>query len=71
MTIVVNKEFTLHHRVLIDSGVDQNYIRESLIPTKYFEKTTERLYGANGRKLDIQYKLSKTHVCHSDIHLNY
>ena len=29
---------------MIDSGADMNCIQEGLIPSKYFEKSTERLY---------------------------
>lgn len=50
MTFIVNKEFKFTTKVFIDSSADQNYIREGLIPTKYFEKITERFYGTSGKK---------------------
>ena len=37
-----------HFVVMIDSGVDMNCIQEEPIPSKYFEKSTERLVSANG-----------------------
>lgn len=43
----------LKSRVLIKLGADQNCIKEGLVLIKYFEKVTERLYGASGKKLDI------------------
>ena len=45
--IVVN-DFSTNAIALIDSGTDQNCIREGIIPTKYCETTKEQLCGANG-----------------------
>ena len=36
---------------MIDSGADMNYIQEGLIPSKYFEKSTERLVSAKGSQM--------------------
>jgi hypothetical protein len=36
-------------------------------PSKYFEKSTERLNSANGDYLYIKYELSKAYVCQNDI----
>ena len=63
ITIVINDEYHLHSMALIDSGAYQNCIQEGLIPTKYYEKTSERLSAANGSKLSIKYKLTKAKVC--------
>ena len=41
---------------MIDSGADMNYIQEGLIPSKYFEKSTERLVSANGSQMKIKYE---------------
>jgi hypothetical protein len=49
--------------VLVDSGADLNCIQEGLIPTKYFEKSTERLNSANGSKMHIKYEINNAHVC--------
>ncbi|XLT03149.1 hypothetical protein HN51_052500, partial [Arachis hypogaea] len=40
---IVVKDFVLETIALFDSGADSNCIKEGLIPTKYFENTTERL----------------------------
>ncbi|XP_059281056.1 uncharacterized protein LOC132034705 [Lycium ferocissimum] len=42
-------------------------IMEGLIPTKYLEKSTSKLYSATGEKLKIDYKLSKAHICNDGI----
>ena len=60
-------DFKITLKALIDTGADQNCIQEGLIPTKYFEKTTEGLRGANNNRLKINYKLSKVHVCNDGI----
>lgn len=59
--IMINKdEFLLETIALIDSEADLNCIQEGLIPTKYFEKTKEKLRMANGSNLQIKYKLTNT-----------
>ncbi|KAK0602627.1 hypothetical protein LWI29_035373 [Acer saccharum] len=45
-------------------------MREALVPTKYFEKTTETLYGANKQQLNIQYKLTNAKVCNDGVCYN-
>ena len=52
---------------MIDSGADMNCIQEGLIPSKYFEKSTERLVSANGSQMKIKYELNNAHVCHDNI----
>ena len=52
---------------MIDSGVDMNCIQEGLIPSKYFEKSTERLVSANGSQMKIKYELNNAHVCHGNV----
>ena len=51
---------------MIDSGADMNCIQEGLIPSKYFEKSTERLVFANGSQMKIKYELKNAHVCHDN-----
>ena len=60
-------DFKITLKVLIDTRADQNCIQEGVIPTKYFEKTTEGLRGANNNRLKINYKLSKIHVYNDGI----
>ena len=45
--------------------ISQFYSRK-ILPTKYFEKPTEVLTGANGKRLNIKFKLSKVHVCNKE-----
>ena len=46
--IVVSLDYHFIVIAMIDSGADMNCIQEGLIPSKYFEKSTERLVSANG-----------------------
>ena len=52
---------------MIDSGADMNCIQEGLIPLKYYEKCTEKLYFANGTQMKIKYELNNAHVCHENV----
>ena len=44
-----------------------NCIREGLIPTKYFVKTTQSLSSASGNKLEINFKLSDVEIIKGNI----
>lgn len=39
----INNEFIIKTTALFDTGADLNYIKEGLVPTKYFEKTSQSL----------------------------
>ena len=52
---------------MIDSGADMKYIQQGLIPSKYFEKSTERLVFANGSQMKIKYELNNARVCHDNV----
>ena len=52
---------------MIDYGVDMYCIQEGSIPSKYFEKSTERLVFANGTQMKIKYELNNAHVCHGNV----
>ena len=52
---------------MIDSGADMNCIQEGLIPLKYYEKSTEKLFSANGTQMKIKYELNNAHVCHENV----
>ena len=43
---------------MIDFSADMNCIQEGLIPSKYFEKSTERLVSTNGSQMKIRYELN-------------
>ncbi|KAL4611228.1 hypothetical protein ACB092_08G107800 [Castanea dentata] len=65
--IVVAHDYAFDVVAMIDSGADVNCIQEGLIPSKYFEKSTERLVFANGTKMKIKYELKNAHVCHDNV----
>lgn len=60
--IIINQEFALETLALVDIGAYRNIIREGLIPTKYYEKTTQALSTTNDQKFKIKYKLSNAVV---------
>ena len=65
--IVVSHDYHFNVIAMIDSGVDMTCIQEGLIPSRYFEKTTERLISANGTQMKIKYELNNTYVCHDNV----
>lgn len=44
-----------------------NCIQEGIIPTKYYDKTSERLHQTSGSRLKIENKLSNANVCNNGI----
>ncbi|GAV90379.1 Peptidase_A3 domain-containing protein [Cephalotus follicularis] len=44
-----------------------NCIQEGLIPTKYFEKTKQKLSTANGENLRVNFKITDVHICNEGI----
>ena len=67
ITIIVNKTFMVELHALVDTGADLNCIQEGLIPTTYYEKTSERLSSTNGSQMNIKYKLPKVHICQDGV----
>ena len=65
--IVVSHDYHFTVIAMIDFGADMNCIQEWLIPSKYFEKSTERLVSANGSQMKIKYELNNAHVCHNNV----
>ena len=65
--IVVSPDYHFTVIAMIDSGADMNCIQEGLIPSKYFEKSIERLVSANGFQMKIKYELNNAHVCHDNV----
>ncbi|KAL4181775.1 hypothetical protein AMTRI_Chr12g239110 [Amborella trichopoda] len=63
--IIVAKDYSFETSALIDSGADLNCINERLVPSKYFDKTTQILNTADGSRLFIKYKLSNSSVCNN------
>ena len=67
--IIIN-DFVLDTMTLFDTGADLNCILEGLIPTKFFEKTSEKLSIANGSKLKTYYKLSSAIIENQGLKIN-
>ncbi|GAV92525.1 hypothetical protein CFOL_v3_35904 [Cephalotus follicularis] len=44
-----------------------NCIQDGLIPTKYFEKTKQKLSTANGENLRVNFKVTDVHICNKGI----
>ena len=63
IALKIGKSFHKDFSALIDSGADLNCIREGLIPTTYYEKTTQKLFTANNSGLKIKYKLPEAQIC--------
>ena len=61
--IVISRDFEFEVIALINSGADLNCIQEGIIPSKYFKKTRERLTSASGKRMQIEFKIPKAHVC--------
>ena len=55
---------------MIDSGVDMNCIQEGIIHSKHYQKSTEKLFSANGTQMTIKYELKNAHVCHDNFYFN-
>ncbi|GAV85103.1 hypothetical protein CFOL_v3_28542, partial [Cephalotus follicularis] len=66
-TITIQDSFKLQTVALIDSGAQMNCIQEGLIPTKYFEKTKQKLSTANGENLRVNFKVTDVHICNEGI----
>ena len=54
--IVVCHEYEFNVIVMIDSGADMNCIQEGITPSKYYEKSIEKLFSANGTQMKIKYE---------------
>ena len=52
---------------MFDTGAQANCILEGLIPTKYYEKTIQKLRSANDSKMNVNYKLPKAHICQDNV----
>jgi hypothetical protein len=67
VNIIVSQDYSLEFIALIDSGSDLNCIQEGLIPSKYFEKSIEKLNYASGNCLHIKYELNNVHICQNNV----
>ena len=62
LTIVVKDKFVFDIIALIDSGAVENCLQEGLVNIQLCEETSQSLFGANGKRLDIKYKLTDVHI---------
>ncbi|GAV59544.1 hypothetical protein CFOL_v3_03075, partial [Cephalotus follicularis] len=67
ITIAIQDSFKLQTIALIDSGAQMNCIQEGLIPTKFFEKTNQKLFTANGENLSVKFKIPDVHIYNDGI----
>jgi len=67
--IIIN-DFVLDTLALFDTGPDSNSISKGLVPTKFFEKTLEKVSTTNGSKLKINCKLSIAIIENQDLRIN-
>ena len=65
--IFIKPDFSKNLIALVDFGVDINCIQEGLIPSEYFEKTLQRVVGANKQALGVEFKVSNVHVCNKNV----
>lgn len=52
---------------MVDSSADMNCIQEGLIPTKYFQKTTQSLTSASGNSLYNRHKFPEVLICNQGL----
>ncbi|GAV59527.1 hypothetical protein CFOL_v3_03058, partial [Cephalotus follicularis] len=67
--ITIQDSFKLQTITLVNSGAQINCIQEELIPTKFFEKTEQKLSTANGENLRVKFKISDVHICNEGIYI--
>ena len=58
----IKGNYIVQNKALIDSEANVNCIREGIIHSKYFVKTTYRTNAANGSHLQVKYKISEAHI---------
>ncbi|PKI53740.1 hypothetical protein CRG98_025870 [Punica granatum] len=62
ITLIINHDLKVDATALFETGANENCINEQIIPTRFYEKTTELLSSISDTKLDIRYKLSQVDV---------
>ncbi|CAL8088262.1 unnamed protein product [Prunus armeniaca] len=70
VTIFV-QNFEFNTVALFDSGADLNCIQEGLIPTKFYQKSSESLSIASGKSLQLNFELPKAHVDYDGVISTY
>ena len=69
LAIVIKDKFAFDIVALIDSGAAENCLQEGLVPIPLCEETSQSLFGANGKRLAIKYKLTNVHIRNHDIYI--
>ena len=67
LAIVIKDKFAFDIVALIDSRATKNCLQEVLVPFPLCEETNQTLFGANGKRLAIKYKLIDVHIRNHDI----
>ena len=65
--IVICHEYEFNVVAMIDSSADMNCIQKGIVPSKYYEKSIEKLFSANGTQMKIKYEINTAHVCHDNV----
>ncbi|CAL5369382.1 unnamed protein product [Camellia sinensis] len=67
ISFMIKPDFIIKDAIaLVDSEADMNCIQEGIVPTRYFEKTTQSLTSASGNSLQIRYKIPEAYICNQD-----
>jgi hypothetical protein len=61
--------FNFKYNTLLDSGADVNCIRQDIIPSRYFQKSSHRIHSAEGNRLEVNYKIPEVYICFEDVHI--
>ncbi|GAV71240.1 hypothetical protein CFOL_v3_14734 [Cephalotus follicularis] len=64
INITIQDSFKLQITAPTDSGEQMNCIQKGLIPTKYFDKTKQRLSTVND---EVKFKVTAVHICNKGI----
>ena len=67
LTIVIKEKFVLDIIALVYSGAAENCLQEGLVPISLCEETNQSLFGANGKRLVIKYKLTDANIHNHDV----
>ena len=68
ISFMIKPDFMIKDAIaLVDNGADMNCIQEGIVPTRYFQKTTQSLTSASGNSLQIRYKIPEAYICNQDL----
>ncbi|KAL3524765.1 hypothetical protein ACH5RR_013137 [Cinchona calisaya] len=58
VTLAINNKYNFSRIAMIDTRIDICTMREGLVPTRYFEKSTTALRAGEGSQIQVNYKLN-------------